>query len=177
MRTRRWSVALTKGRGPDQCSFDIVTPSISTAFLTARVSILAISRADPTDPGSSATVTLAVEPQILVGILKSLTVNPAEVSQGSTSNGLVTLERPVPTDTTVALAALDPQLPGGGTIPTSSNTSSLVTLPSSITIAAGHIQGQIAIRAAQSSLHGGKRTVTIMAGAVATWTRKLTIDF
>jgi hypothetical protein len=75
------------------------------------------------------------------------------------------------------VTALDPLLPGGNSLPTGSNTSSLVSLPSSITIPAGQLQGQFAIKALTSSLHGTQRKVTIMAGAIQSWTRTLTIDF
>jgi len=114
-----------------------------------------------------------VESQVVTGIVKSLVLNPTEISQGSRSYGVVTLIQPVPTPTTVTLAALDPLAVGG--LPGTS--SSIASVPGSIVIPAGQTQGQFTIAASQSSIHGTTRHVTIMAGAVVTRTQTLTIDF
>jgi hypothetical protein len=101
---------------------------------------------------------------VIAGIVKSLTLNPATVTDGWNSYGTVTLEQAVPTATVVGLAALDPgvnpMLPGSG--------SNAVSIPSQITIDPGHTQKQFTI---QTSGHGvpphQQISVKIMAAAGA----------
>ena len=154
-------------------TFTINAPTIGTTFRTAHVTLLAVYRASSSDPGSSASAVLTVRPTVVVGVLKSFVLNPAEISQGGHSYGIVSLEQPVPMPTTVTLAALDSALP----LPGTGNNSNIVTIPPSVTIPANDIQGQFTITATTSSIHGSKRHATIMAGAIVTRSATLTIDF
>src|SRR5207247_2257496 len=125
---------VTIPQGATSTDFTITTPAIQIPFSTPRASILAIYRSSASHPGTSATATLTVQPTVVAGIIKSLTLNPLTVTGGHTSRGTVTLEQAVRTPTLVGLAALDPLAPGGNQLPLPGNASTVAFVPASITI-------------------------------------------
>jgi kumamolisin len=165
---------VTVAQGATSKDSTITTPAIQIPFSPARASILAIYRSSASDPGTSATAMLTVEPTVVAGIIKSLTLNPSAVTGGHTSRGTVTLEQVVPTPTLVGVAALDPLALGGSRLPVPGNASTVAFVPASITIPAGQTTGQFTITT-QTVLRGTNRQATIMAGAVLTKSVTLTI--
>ena len=146
-------------------TFPITTPPIAVPFRTAHADLQA------SYGGSTVTARLTITSTVVAGILATLTLQPATVTGGGTSRGVVTLEHAVPTDTLIGVAATDqaaghPPLPGDG--------SSTVTVPTSITIRAGSTSGSFPIHTSPVP-RGTRRTVTIMAGAVVTKYAALTV--
>jgi len=142
-------------------TFRITTPEIEVPFKTAHAVIHA------NYDGTSVSATLTVKPKVIAGILRSLTLFPSTVKGGVTSNGTVTLEEPVPTDTLVALAAVET----GGVLPDPNNASSVVSVPDSVTIPAEQTSAGFFITTEHLPPHS-KRTATIIAGAMS-WTPKM----
>jgi hypothetical protein len=153
-------------------TFTVTTPDIAIAFKTAHASISA-SYAD-----STASAVLTVQPKVIAGILKSLTLFPATVTGGNISRGTVALMAAVPTPTVVGLAALEPAAPGtpGVHLPLPGNRSSLASVPAEITIPAGQTTGMFNISKQHDLVPGSKRTVSIMAAAVAVKYAVLTME-
>jgi hypothetical protein len=156
----------TIDQGELTTTFPVTTPPDAVPFSTAHADLQA------SYGGSTATARLTVISTVVAGILATLTLQPATVTGGGTSRGLVALQHAVPTDTVVGVAATDhsagrPPLPGEG--------SSTVTVPTSITILAGSISGSFPIHTSPVP-RGTRRTVTIMAGAVVTKYAALTVS-
>lgn len=137
-------------------NFVITTPNIRIPFSPAHSDISA------SYGPSSCYATLHVNPRVTAGILKSLTLFPTSLTAGGSSRGTVTLERKVPTDTLVGLAAL-----ADGALPWSGNSSAVASVPASITIPAGRTTGSFTITTKRLSPRQ-TRTATIMASAVTT---------
>ena len=152
--------------GAASANFIVTTPSIGIPFQPAQVQVLA------TLGGSSVGATLMVLPSVVAGTLKALTLFPDNVVGGNSSTGTVTLEEAVPTDTLVGLAAVE----SGGHLPLPGQGSSVVRVPSSITIAAGRTTGSFRIQSSVLSPPTLTRTATIMAGAVTTKYGQLTVE-
>ncbi len=106
----RVPASVTVAAGQSTASFTVTTYAVTTATsvtLTASYS------------GNKVSATLTVNPPAL----SAVTLSPSTVKGGSTSNGTVVLNGPAPT--------------GGVVVSLSSNNTALVTVPSSITVAAG----------------------------------------
>ena len=157
--------SVTIGQGQLTATFPVTTPRIEIPFSTA-VAVLQATYA-----GSTVTARITVTPTVVAGIIASLTLQPATVTGGGTSRGTVRLERPVPTDTLVGLAAIDA---GSGHLPQPGPGSSIASVPASITIPAGSTTGSFPIRTTTVT-SGTRRTVTILAGAVRTKYAALTV--
>jgi subtilase family serine protease len=150
----------------DHNRFTVTTPAIASPFPPAHATILAIYRASPTDPGTSASAVLTVEPNVVPGMVKSLALTPATVTEGGLSTGLVTLIQPVPTDTVVGLTARDLLANGTPTPPVLGGGSTIVSLPvpPAVTVYAGHTQAQFTIKTKPNSVAAGSiRRVQISA--------------
>jgi hypothetical protein len=148
---------VTVPQNQDSASFPITTRSILIPFNPAHATIVA------SYVGSSAQAVLTVNPQVIAGILDSLTLFPNVVTAGLPSQGTVTLAAAVPTSTLIGLAASDlPGLPGppaGG--------SSVASVPATITIPAGQTTGSFTISTNAASVPlGSHRGVQILAAAV-----------
>ena len=146
-------------------SFDVTTPDFPGAFNTAHPVIHA------TYDGISFSATLTVKPKVIIGILRSLTLFPSTVKGGVASNGIVTLEETVPTDTLVALAAVDPL----SEFPDPSNASSDVSAPDSVTILAGQISADFVITTNHLPPHSKRLAAIIAAAGVVTKSAMLTV--
>jgi len=157
--------SVTIGQGQLTATFPITTPTIGIPFSTATA-VLQASYA-----GSTVTARITVTATVVAGIIASLTLQPATVTGGGTGRGTVRLERAVPTDTVVGLAATDA---GSGHLPLPGQGSSTATVPDSLTIRAGSTSGSFVIRTTTVP-RGTRRTVTIMAGAVTTKYAALTV--
>ena len=139
-------------------SFTITTPVINTPFQQGHVYIYA---------DASVYAILTINPKVIAGILDKITVFPATVSPHFPSQGTVTLVEAVPVDTDVVLEALDPVVTPHGILPGPGTKSSLVKVPSSVTIPAGDTLGFFSIKVIPAALPPGtKSTVRIMARAV-----------
>ncbi|HYX48407.1 MAG TPA: hypothetical protein VE843_01595, partial [Ktedonobacteraceae bacterium] len=139
-------------------------PQIQIPFRTAHAEIWA------SYAGTSAFATLTVEPKVIAGILKSLTVLPATVQGGSVSHGMVTLVQAVNTDTVVGLAVVEP----GTHFPLPGSQSSIASVPPSVTIPAGQTSAGFLI-STRRPLPSTSRKATIIAGAVVTKYVELTV--
>jgi len=122
--------------------------------------------------GTSVWATLTMQPKVIVGVLQSLTLFPSTGTGGVSSNGTVTLEGPVPTDSTVSLAAVET----GIIRPDPNNAPSDVNIPvgDTVTIPAGQISQGFGITTKKLPAHS-KRTATIIASAVVTKYEILTV--
>ena len=150
--------------GASSYSFTVATPSHPISFDPAHVGILASLG------GTSVDATLTVLPSVVAGTVQSLTLFPDHVTGGQSTSGSVTLEKAVPTDTLVGLAAVE-----SGRTPFGPQ-SSVVRVPSSITIPAGGTTGSFRIQTSVLSPPTVSRTATIMAGAVTTKFALLTVE-
>jgi hypothetical protein len=151
-------------QGQRSATFMIATPAIQIPFGTVHVSILAVYRTGPSDPGTSAAATLTIRPLVLAGIVGSLVLNPTTIVAGGNSHGSVTLIESVPTQTNVTLLALSPFI--NPLLPDSAADG--VSVPPSLPIQAGHTLGQFTITTSTSSgTLGQQRKVTITAAAAA----------
>ncbi len=106
----RVPASVTVAAGQSTAAFSVTTYAVTTATsvtLTASYS------------GNKVSATLTVNPPAL----SAVTLSPSTVKGGSTSNGTVVLNGPAPT--------------GGVLVRLSSNNTALVTVPSSVTVAAG----------------------------------------
>lgn len=145
-------------------TFTITTPDILLPFNSAHATIFAIYS------GSFAFAILTIKPKIIAGIIKSLTLFPSTIKGGGTTHGTVILEQAVATDTLVGLGAKD-----GGGLPQPGGGSTEATVPPSITIFAGNTTGMFPITTKPLNPGVLKKTVTIMAGAVAMKYAMLTV--
>lgn len=118
----------------------------------------------------SADCTFTVNPSVIAGTVKSLTLSPNPVSSGGTTHGTVTLIAAVTTPTNVGLASQ----PIGGTLNQSSPI--IATMPNSITINAGLTQGTFAITVKSLTSQATMRTARIMAVAVTQAYATLTVS-
>ena len=140
-------------------AFPITTPNIAIAFKTAICSIYA------TYSGSSASAVLSVASRVIAPIMNTLTINPTMVSTGQVSRGTVTLVQAVPMAAVISLAATDPAVGPGGTLPLPGTPSSYASVPPSITIPAGQVSGIFTISTHGTIPLGTKQMVRIMAGS------------
>jgi hypothetical protein len=149
--------------GLTKAYFDVTTPPSAIPFVPAKVDIQA------SYIGGSAFATLQVSPTVVAGTIQSLQLNPASVSSGNQTTGIVTLMAAVSTDTPVGLAALEP---GHGPLGPASTIAS-VTTP--LVIKAGQTQGTFIIKTVKLQPGATIRTATIMATAVVSKTALLTL--
>lgn len=155
---------VTIPQGSISASVVVDTPSSYLPFPPAHVEIMA------TYGETFVTAMLTVNPSIVVGILAQLSLSPATVVGGYQSQGTVTLIGPVPTDTVVGLAALRTS----GRLPTPGRSSTVASVPSSVTIPAGSTSAHFDIDTVEVG-DGTTQSATIMAGAVVFKYARLTI--
>jgi len=150
-------------------AWTVSTPALTSAFPPAKAQIIA-SYGGRT---LSAWLTVRSPVEASVGILENLTLNPSKVIAGGQSIGTVTLQSPVATPTIVGLAALES---GGGPGLPHGPSSSLVSVPPSVTIPANETSRTFPIYTSASVFPGTTRTATIFAGAVVNKTAALTLE-
>ena len=140
---------VTVAAGTTNATFNITTGSVSAATTATITATL----------GSSQNATIMVSPGSSSGVtLSSLTLNPTSVRGGGTSQGTVKLSGPAPSDTVVSL---------------SSSKTSVATVPSSVTVAAGASSATFTV---QTSRVSSSTSVTISASyAGATKTASLNV--
>jgi hypothetical protein len=145
----------TVAQGQQTAKFAVTTQNFQIPFPTAHATIVA------SFSGSSVSAILTIKPKVIAGFVASLAVFPAEVQIGQFSNGTVTLVEAVSVPTVVGIAANDPTLGPGGLLPGSSTVASV---PPSITIPAGDTGGSFTITTEGAVPPGVIRIVQIMAG-------------
>ena len=137
-------------------SFIVATPAISRAFSPIHAEITA------SYSGESLSASLTVNPSVVAGLVKSLTLTPTVVSGGQASQATVTLVQAVPVDTVVTIGVV-----GGPLQPDSPPTAPVATAPTSITIRAGTTSGGFAVRT-QRLPHGSPPTgVSVIVGTAS----------
>jgi hypothetical protein len=146
--------------------FWITTPEVSVAFQPQTVHVTA------TSGGVMVGAPLIVKSSVEAGILKSVTVTPAVVTGGQTSNGTVTLENPVSKPTVVGLAAV---VGTSGPFPHPGSGSSVASVKSSVTVPAGSTVAYFPVETTQLPPHV-TNTATIVANAVVTKFATLTVE-
>jgi hypothetical protein len=151
-------------QGQDTGTFTLTTHPALIPFPTVHASITA------SYAGANVSATLTINPTVIAGIVESLTLYPSAVVGGAPSHGTVTLQQAVPTATVVGLAAI----PFGSVFVPASG-SSPATVPATITIAAGQINGSFNIDTGPLNPPINRRTVSIMAAAVVEKYAMLTI--
>ena len=114
---------------------------------------------------------MTVKPSVEAGILRSVTLTPAVVTGGTTSNGTVTLEAAITQPTAVGLAAVEM----GGPFPRPGNPSSVATVKSSVTVPAGATTAHFTVETTDVPPHV-TRTATILAHAVVTKSAELKVE-
>jgi len=152
-------------QGANSATFLVTTPSILIPFASAHAEVVAMYA------GTFVTATLTVESQVVAGIIDSLTLLQPVVVGGETSHGRVTLIEAVPKATVVGLTAVE----SGGLFPVPENASSVVSVPSLITIPAGRTTAEFPITTKALTPPTTKRTATIIAFAVDAKYEMLTI--
>lgn len=147
-----------------QITFTVNTPATAAPFATAQIPILASC-------GSVyATAVLTVQPSVVAGTIKSLTLFPASVAPGGRSTGTVTLAAAVSTPTVVGLAsfALNGTVFGGAS-------PLIASMPSQITLQPQQTSATFTIVTKIISPQVTQRTAVIMAAAVTQVYAHLTI--
>jgi hypothetical protein len=145
--------------------FKITTQVMNVPFEPVKVSVSA------TSGGVTVGGTLIVKSSVEAGILKSVTLTPAVVTGGRTSNGTVTLESPIMQPTVVGLAAVET----GGLFPRPGDESSVASVKSPVTVPAGATYANFTVETTNPSPHV-TRTATILAHAVVTKSAQLTVE-
>jgi hypothetical protein len=141
--------------GFDFVEFEVtVTPSPGV-FRTTTVTVSASFYE------TTVAATITFEPPVTGGVLKSLTLNPATVTGGNTSQGLVTLEAAVAQDTHVGLAALQS---GGGPGLHPGGESDVASVDPTVTVRHGSTEATFIVNTSDLPPHV-KRSATIIAGA------------
>jgi hypothetical protein len=154
-------------------SIPVTTHNFSLTIRTSHASVIARYLDDSWGGSQSwAEATLTIETRVIGGILQTLTVFPAAVTGGRVTHGTVTLEEPVPQDTVVALAALEP---GTGLLPIPQNFSHWASVPDSVTVLKGRTTAIFEITTTAPA-RGTTQTATILAAAVAMKTATLKIS-
>lgn len=153
--------------GTQSTNFVVSTPASPIAFKAATVTVSARFL------DTTVSARLIIEPSVTVGVVKGLTLNPATVVGGHSSQGTVTLESPVGTNTIVGLAALET---GSAPGPHSGHESAIASVPPSVTVPANQASATFTVKTTDVVLPAVTRTATIVAGAVVTKSAVLTVE-
>jgi hypothetical protein len=164
------STPVTIPQGQSSISFPVTTTLFMIPIKTSYATIIG------TYSGVTVSARLTIKSKVVAGILNTLTVFPALVTGGFTTNGTVTLVEAVPTPTVVGLAALEAGIGPLGHLPRPSDYSSVASVPPSITIPAGQTSGAFSVTTNHDLFPGTKRMVTILAGAVVFKYVSLTVE-
>jgi hypothetical protein len=154
------------GQNQTSADFVITTPAKTIPFSPAKAFVYA------TCAGVTVGAMLTILPTVNSGILKSVTLNPAVVTSGQTSQGAVTLEAAMAEDTIVGLAATET----GGPYPRPGDVSSVAQVSNpSVTVRAGHTTANFTVETSAVAPHA-RRTAVILAHAVVTKSAQLTVE-
>jgi hypothetical protein len=159
--------------GNTKVTFPVTTAARNYAFPAQTVPIQA------SYANVSATAALTVEPSVVAGIVKSITLNPSLVANGSPTTATVTLFSAVnvPTDVTLTSFPALPAIPGAGPPPTevAGQSKLIANLPAKITIPQGSTQGTFIVKTNYTAPAVTQRSATIEAIAIKFATAILTL--
>jgi uncharacterized repeat protein (TIGR03803 family) len=139
--------SVTVSSGQTSANFTVTTTSVSTTKTTVITATLG---------SSSAQATLTITPAGAVS-LSSLTLNPTSVSGGNSSTGTVTLSAAAPS--------------GGAVVNLSSSNTSVATVPSTVTVAAGQTSATFTV----STQRVSSNTNVVISGVYAGATQSATL--